>query len=254
MLAGSLRIAAIAGLAVLQAQMATAAEIKVLSIPLQSSLDEIGRQLESATGHKLVVKYAPAAPLRKQIDSGEAFDAVIIFPSQIDELIKQGKVVAGTRVDFARAGLGLVVRKGAIKPDITSVDAFKRALLNARSIAYAAQGPSGIHFVGLLDRLGIAAEIQPRLKAMAAGSLVVGPVAKGDIDIGIVSIPFILADPGAELAGPLPRELQDYVLYSAGIGADSTNAQAAKAFVSFLGQPGPASTMRSNGLEPVATP
>jgi molybdate transport system substrate-binding protein len=100
----------------------------------------------------------------------------------------------------------VAVKKGAAKPDITSTDAFKRVLLNASSIAYAAEGPSGIHLIGLIERLGIAAQTKPKLKPMGAGSLVVAPVAKGEVEVGVVGIPFILAEPGVELVGPLPAQ------------------------------------------------
>ena len=191
---GSLAVIAL-GLAMFAANIVTAGEIKVASIPFKGPLDQIGPQFERATGHKLTIKYAPSGPLRKQIDAGEPFDVVLIFPNVVDDLIKQGKVALGTRMDIARAGLGLAVRKGAAKPDIRTTDAFKRALLTSASIAYAAQGPSGIHLIGLLDRLGIAQDVKPKLKPMGAGSLVVGPVARGEVEIGIVSIPFILAEP-----------------------------------------------------------
>jgi molybdate transport system substrate-binding protein len=227
-----------------------ASDLKVLSIPFKGPLDQIRPQFERATGHKLVVKYAPSGPLRKQIDAGEPFDVVLIFPNVVDDLIKLGKVTPGTRVDIARAGLGLAVKRGAAKPDIRSADAFKRALLASTSIAYAAQGPSGVHLLGLLDRLGIAQDIKPKLQPMEAGSLVVGPVARGEVEIGVVSIPFILDEPGAELAGLLPRELQDYVVYSSGVGAGATDLGAARALIHFLGQPEAMSIMKSNGLEP----
>jgi molybdate transport system substrate-binding protein len=238
------------GLTMLQAHGVGAAEIKVLGIPFKGPLDEIRPDFERTTGHTLVTKYAPSAELRRQIAAGEEFDVVLIFPGQIDDLIKQGKVAAGTRVDIARAGLGVAVMKGAAKPDITSPDAFKRVLLNANSIAYAAEGPSGIHLIGLIERLGIAAETKPKLKPMKAGSLVVAPVAKGEVDIGVVSIPFILAEPGAELLGPLPPELQHYVVYSAGVGAGAKDVNAARAFINFFSNPGPRSVLKSHGLEP----
>jgi molybdate transport system substrate-binding protein len=236
----------------LQAQGVGAADIKVVSIPFKGPLDEIRSAFERTTGHKLLIRYAPSAELRRQIAAGEEFDVVLIFPGQIDDLIKQGKVAVGTRVDIARAGLGVAVKKGAAKPDITSTDAFKRVLLNANSIAYAAEGPSGIHLISLIERLGIAAQTKPKLKPMRAGSLVAPPVAKGEADIGVVSIPFILAEPGAELLGPLPLELQYYVVTSSGVGAATKDANAAKAFVTFFSKPGPASVLRANGLEPVA--
>lgn len=239
------------GLAAVAADCATAADVRVSSIPFKGPLDQIAPQFERATGHRLVVRYAPSEPLRKQIDAGEPFDVVLIFPNVVDDLIRQGKISAGTRVDIARAGLGLAVRKGAAKPDIRSIDGFKRALLTSKSIAYAAQGPSGVHLAGVLERLGIAQDVRPKLKPVGAGSLVVGPVASGDVEIGIVSIPFILADAGAELAGPLPRELQDYVQYSSGMGRAVQDADAARTFVSYFGQPGAVEILRAHGLEAV---
>jgi molybdate transport system substrate-binding protein len=240
------------GFTMLQPHCAGADEIKILSIPFKESLDAIRPEFERATGHTLMIKYAPSAELRRQIDAGEGFDVVLIFPGQIDDLIKQGRVAAGTRVDIARAGLGVAVKKGAAKPDISSPDAFKRILLNATSIAYAAEGPSGKHLIGLIERLGIAAEIRPKLKPMGAGSLVVAPVAKGEADIGVVSMPFILANPGADLLGPLPVEFQHYIVYSAGVAGVAKNANAARAFINYFSTPTSVSLMKSNGLEPVA--
>lgn len=238
------------GLAIFSATEITAAEIKVLSIPFKAPMDQIGPRFERETGHKLVVKYAPSAPLLKQIESGEPFDVVLTFPKLVEELIKQGKVQPDSRVDIARAGLGLAVKRGAAKPDIRSVEEFKRVLLQSKSIAYAAQGPSGVHLAGLLDRLGVTQDIRPKLKPMGAGSLVVEPVARGEVEIGIVSIPFILAEPGAELAAPLPSELQDYVHYSSGIGSSSAHDfDAPKSLVRYLRQPTSIEVMKANGLE-----
>jgi len=226
-----------------------AAEIRVLSIPLKGPLDLIAPSFERTSGHKLTVKYAPSEQLRKQIDAGESFDVVLIFPQVVDELTKRGKVLAGTRVDFARAGLGLAVKKGAARPDIRTTDAFKRVLLASTSIAYAAQGPSGVHLASVLERLGIAQDVKPRLRPMGAGSLVAGPVARGEVEIGIVAIPFILGEPGTELVGPLPRELQDYVRYSSGIGHAAEDASAARTFVDYFKSPASIEALKSNGLE-----
>jgi molybdate transport system substrate-binding protein len=239
------------GLVMVHTQGVWAAEMKVLSIPLRGPLEEIRSEFERTTRHKLLIKYGPSAELQQQIDAGEEFDVIVSLPGQIDDLIKQGKVALGTRVDVARAGLGVAVRKGAPKPDITSTDAFKSVLLNADSIAYAAKGPSGIHLISLIERLGIAAQTTAKLKPMGAGSLVVAPVAKGEVDIGVVAIPFILAEPGVELVGPLPLELQHYVVNSAGIGTAAKDVNAVKAFIRFLSDPGPVRALRASGLEPV---
>ena len=234
------------------AQGVAAAEIKVLSVPpLKTSLDELGPQFERTTGHKLMIKYDVSAALKRQIDAGETFDVALILPAIIDDFLKQGKVAAGTRADIARAAVGVAVKKGAPKPDIKSADAFKRTLLNAKSIAYSAEGASGVYFTGLLERLGIAAEIKPKLKPMGAGA-VVPPVAKGEVEIAVISIPTILAETGADLVGPLPPELQHYVVYTAGAGAAAKEADAAKALIKFLTAPAAMSVMKSKGLEPVA--
>jgi molybdate transport system substrate-binding protein len=252
MLIRSLTTILASAIAIAVPDIVTASEIKVLSIPLKEPLDQIAPQFERATGHKLLIKYAPSGPLLKQIDGGEPFDVVLIFPNLVDDLIKIGKVEAGTRVDIARTGLGLAIKRGAAKPDIRTTDAFKRVLMTSSSISYAAQGPSGVHLVSVLDRLGIAQDVKPKLKPMGAGSLVVGPVARGEAEIGIVAIPFILAEAGAELAGPLPQELQDYVHYSSGIASATQDANAAKAFVSYFRQPRSVEALTSHGLEPTA--
>ena len=248
---GSLFAALAVGLTILLAQGVGAAEIKVLSIPLKGPLEEIRSEFERTTGHKLLIKYAPSAELRRQIAAGEEFDVVLIFPGQIDDLIKQGKVAAGTRVDIARAGLGVAVKKGAAKPDINSAETFKRTLLNAKSIAYSAEGASGIYFTGLLERLGIVAETKPKLRPMGAGT-VVQPVANGEVEIAVASVPTVLREPGAELVGRLPPELQHYVVYTGGVGSAPKDAEAAKALVKFLTVPAAMSVMNSKGLEPVA--
>jgi molybdate transport system substrate-binding protein len=236
-------------LASLVATGVAAAEIRVLSIPFKAPLDEIGPAFERESGHTLAITYAPSEPLMKRLESGEPFDVALTFPRLVDALIAQGRVVAGSRRDIARAGLGVAVRRGAARPDLRSVEDFKQVLLRAGSIAYAAQGPSGVHLASLLDRLGVAAEIRPKLRPMKAGSLVAGPVAGGEAEIAIVSVPFILAEPGVELAGALPPELQDYVHYASGVGSAARDADAAQAFVAYLRQARSTGILKSHGLE-----
>ena len=249
---GSLFVAAVVGFTMLLAQGVAAAEIKVVSVtPLKTTLDELGPQFELTTGHKLTIKYDVSAALKRQIEAGEPFDVALIVAPIIDDLLRQGKVAAGTRADIARGAIGVAVKRGAAKPDINSAEAFKRALLNAKSIAYSAEGASGIYFTGLLERLGIVAETKPKLRPMSAGA-VVQPVAKGEVEIAVASVPTVLREPGAELVGRLPPELQHYVVYTGGVGAAAKDAQAAKALVEFLSAPAAMSVMNSKGLEPVA--
>jgi molybdate transport system substrate-binding protein len=248
---GSLFAALAVGLMMLQPQGVSAAEIRVLSIqPLKTSLDELGPQFERTTGHKLMIKYDVSAALKRQIDAGETFDVALILPAIIDDLLKQGKVAAGTRTDISRAAVGVAVKKGAPKPDIGSAEALKRTLLNAKSIAYSGEGASGIYFKSVLERLGIAAEMNPKLKPLGS-SAVVPSVANGEVELAVISPPAILAEPGAELVGILPKELQSYVVYTAGISAAAKDADAAKALLKYLTTPAAMSMMKSKGLEPV---
>jgi molybdate transport system substrate-binding protein len=247
----SLFAALAVGLMLLQPHGASAAEIRVLSVqPLKPLLEELGPPFERTTGHKLVIQYIVSAALKRQIDAGETFDVALILPAIIDDLLKQGKVAPGTRMDISRAAVGVAVRKGTPKPDISSTEAFKRTLLNAQSIAYSGEGASGIYFKRVLDRLGIAAEMTPKLKPLDS-SAVVPSVANGEVELAVISPPAILAEPGAELVGLLPKDLQNYVVYTAGVSATAKEADAAKALLKHLTTPAAMSVMKAKGLEPV---
>ena len=250
----SLAAAARVGIAVMflltQGQAAQSAEVKVLSVqPLRTFLDELGPEFQRATGHKLVIKYDVSAALKRHIDAGETFDVALILPGIIDELLQQGKVAAGSRIDIARAAVGVAVKRGSPKPDISSAEALKRTLLAAKSISYSGEGASGIYFKSVLERLGIAAEVSAKLKPLGS-SAVVPSVASGEVELAVISPPAILAEPGAELVGILPKELQNYVVYTAGVGAAAKDADAAKALLEFLTTPAARSAMKSKGLEP----
>lgn len=251
----SLATTAKIGIAVLfllaQGHPAQSAEVKVLSVqPLRTLLDELGPEFERTSGHKLMIKYDVSAALKRQIDAGEIFDVALILPAIIDDLIKQGKVAAGTRTDVSRAAVGVAVKKGAPKPDIGSAEAFKSTLLNAKSIAYSGEGASGIYFRSVLERLGIATEMNSKLKPLGS-SAVVPAVANGEVELAVISPPAILAEPGAELVGILPKELQNYVVYTAGVSAAAKDTDAAKALLKYLTTPAALSVMKSKGLEPV---
>ena len=230
---------------------AQSAEVQVLSVqPLKPLLEELGPQFERAAGHKLVIKYDVSAALKRQIDAGETYDVALLLPAIIDDYLKQGKVAAGTRIDVSRAAVGVAVKKGTPKPDIGSAEALKKTLLDAKSIAYSGEGGSGVYFKGLLDRLGIASETSSKLRPLAS-SAVVPSVAKGDVEIAVISPPAILADPGVELVGLMPKELQQYVVYTAGISAAAKQADAAKALIAYITTPAAIAVMKIKGLEPV---
>jgi molybdate transport system substrate-binding protein len=231
-----------------------AAEVKVLSVvPLKTSIDDLGPQFERATGHKIAITYDGSSQLKRKFEANEPFDVALIYPELIDELLKQGKLAAGIRTDVAIVSVGVAIKKGAPKPDVSTVDSFKRTLLNAKSISHSTEGASGVYFQGLIQRLGIAAELKPKLRPVDGGIHVVGPVAKREVEIAVITIPFIFLDPGAELAGPLPKELQHPVIYTASLSSAAKQPDAAKAFIKYLTTPAAASVIKSKGLQP-ATP
>jgi molybdate transport system substrate-binding protein len=179
----------------------------------------------------------------------------VLTPGAIDELVKKGKIAAGSRKNIARVGVGVVVKEGAARPDIATVDAFKRALLAAKSVAYIdpeAGGSSGIYVADLLVKLGIADQIKPKA-VLIHGGAVAEHIAKGEAELGIHQVSEILPVKGITLVGPLPQEIQNYTTYAAGLGADSKVADAAKALIGFLSDPKYAPAIRKTGMEPAGS-
>jgi len=239
------------GFAVTLAWGAQAAEIKVLSSnAVKTVLEELGPRFEKATEHKLVITFSSAAALKSNIEKGEAFDLAILTASAADDLIRQGKLAAATRTDLVRSGAGVAIRKGAPKPDISTTDAFKRTLLNAKSIGYVEQGATGLYLKGLLERLGIAEELKPKTKLLATGAA--EAVANGEVEIGMTQISEILPYAEAQLAGPLPPEIQLYTVFPAAISASAKEPEAAKALIKFLTSPAAASVIKAKGMEPAS--
>jgi molybdate transport system substrate-binding protein len=233
---------------------ANAAEIKVLStVALKAALDEeLLPQFAKAAENKVVIKYGAAAALKQQIEGGETFDVAILTPAAVDDLIKQGKIVTGSRTNVARTGVGVAIRQGAAKPDISTVEAFKRTLLDAKSIAYgdpALGGASSIYFAGVLQRLGIAEAVKGKTKLTAAGESA-QPVAAGEAELGVGQISEIVPVRGAELLGPFPGELQVYTAFTAGTAVSAKDAAAANALIKFLTNPAAAQIFKQRGLEP----
>ena len=229
--------------------VARAAEIKVLSgNGGRAAVIELCAQFERATGHKVMIRFEVNAELKRKIEAGETFDVAILNPPVLDDLIKRG-MVAGARADIGSAGLGAAVRAGAPRPDIGSVEAFKRALLAAKSVAFPGEGASGIYFVGLLDRLGIAAEMKPKLRPMPAEDTV-EVVARGEAELVVVIASRIVDVPGVELVGLLPAELQTSIGISAGVGAAAKEPAAARALIRFLTAPEAARVLAAKGVTP----
>jgi molybdate transport system substrate-binding protein len=245
-----LKMAAAAAIAAM-ATSVQAADIKVIcSNGFQAVMHELGPQYERATGHKLVVSYGLAAVLGKEIEGGETFDLTILAPPQIDALIRQGKIAADSRVVLARSGIGVMVRSGAPKPDISTVDAFKRALLDAKSIAFPPQGQSGIYLTGLIERLGLTEALKTKMMPIASGPLTGETVAKGEAEIGITPIGELLAVKGVALVGPLPPQVQNYIVQTAGVSTTAAQGAAARDFLKFLMTPANAHVIAEKGMEP----
>jgi molybdate transport system substrate-binding protein len=238
-------------LALFAAGAADAAEIKVFaSNALKTALQELAPQFEKATEHKLTFNFNAAAMLKAEIEKGTAFDLAILGGPVADDLIKQGKLVATTRTEIARSVAGLAVKKGAPKPDISTTEAFKRALIDAKSICYVEQGATGIYLKGLLERLGIAEQLKAKTKLLPPSNPAAHAVANGEAEIGMTQISEILPYAGAELVGPLPAEIGLQSVYPAAVGAGAKEPDAAKALIKFLAAPAAIPVLKSKGLEP----
>lgn len=229
--------------------VANAADLKIWTASaIGKVLREIGPQFEHTTGHKLDVTIGVPAQFTKRINAGERFDVLVLSSAYVDGLIKDGKVIADTRTNLGRSGIGVEVRAGAPKPDISSVDAFKRALLDAKSIAFLKEG-SGAYLEKLTERLGIAEAIKSKV-ARPDTDIVSELVAKGEIEIGMVVMTQILTTPGVQLVGPLPPEVQSYLTFTAGVSANSDAPDAARDLIKFLTSPTAIPVITSQGMEP----
>jgi molybdate transport system substrate-binding protein len=233
--------------------IALSSDLRVLSgSGVQPAMNEIIPQFERASGHKVSMVYGTVGEMAGRVQKGELADMVIASGPQIESLEKLGKVVAGTRTDLAKTGVGLFVRKGASKPDISSVEAFKRTMLATKSIGWndpAAGAPVSIYMLGAFERMGIANEMKQKTTAFKQRSERFEAVARGDVEIGFNQISEIVAASGIDLLGPLPAAIQHYTLFTAGIVASSTNPEAAKALLAFVASPAAKAILRTRGFE-----
>jgi molybdate transport system substrate-binding protein len=226
------------------------AELKLIATnAVRSVLDELVPPFERQSGHKVSISYTATAQTLERIKGGETTDLVIATAAGIDELTALGKVVRGSRVDLASSMIGVAVRAGAPKPDIRTIDAFKRALLDAKAIAYTAAGLSGIYFSKLIERLGIANEIKAKAR-IKPGGLIAEVVVAGEADLAVQMVSELLSVPGAELVGPLPEEINQVSIVAAGVFAGTSQSEAAQSLIHFLTTPPAAHVMRDKGLTP----
>jgi molybdate transport system substrate-binding protein len=238
----------------LASRPAGATEIRVLcSNGLRAVVEELAPQFERATHHKVVLQFEPSSQLKKRIDAGEPFDLAVLTTGLIDEVINEGKIASDSRMAIARSGLGLSIRAGASKPEIGTIEGFKRTLLGAESITYATQGASAAPFEALVEKLGIAAQLATKYKLRSTAAQVGEAVANGSVEIGVAPVSEILPVKGVDLVGAFPAQIQSYVEMAAGVGTNAREKDAARDLIRFLTVPANLPVLKAKGMEPSTT-
>jgi molybdate transport system substrate-binding protein len=247
-----MRVAAAVGGLILFATVGHAAEVKVFtSVALTAAFNEVAPIFEQKTGHKLVMDFNLAAVQKKRIVDGERADVIILTRSMMEDLAKLNKLAPGNLVNVAGTPVALAARAGVPKPDISTVEAFKKTLLSARSISYADPakgGLSGVVASKAIERLGIAEQMKAKT-TLVPGAQSPDLVAKGEVELGIAQASEIVPVAGVQLVGPLPGDLGSLTLFTGGVGADTPSAAAAKAFIEFLSGPEAAPHFKSKGFQ-----
>ncbi len=248
--AGAALLCALAASAVTRAG---AADLKVFStIGVQSALEALAPKFEKQSGDTLNITWATAAALAKRVQAGETADVMILTPPLLETLIKDGKAAPGI-TPVAGSGVAMVVKSGAPRPDISTPEAFKQALLDARSIAYsdpAAGGASGVYVAKLLQRLGIADQVKDKTRHPPANGNAAVLVANGEAELAIQQTPEVMSAQGIDIVGILPGDLNNITVFAAGVSKDSKEKAAAEAFIKFLKTPDAANTFKMRGLDP----
>jgi len=228
----------------------SAAELKIFGSRVTKVLvGELAAEIERTTGFKPVVVADVAQAMKRRIEADEPFDVAVLVDFQTDDLIKKNLLAADTRADIMRSSIGVAVKRGAPKPDISTVEAFKRTLLAAKSITYLKEGASTIHLKKVFAQLGLTEAlagktVQPMTESVSEA------VAAGDVELGIIVIPNILSVPGAELVGPLPAEINSYVVFTAGVSPKSPNQAGARKLIDLLKSPAAAAIIKASGMDP----
>lgn len=227
-----------------------AAEIRVLSSnAAKEAYIELFPQFEKASGHKIVITWAGTNDIKKRIAAGEIYDLIVIASPEMDAFIKDGKVVAGSKADLVKSGVGVAVKAGAPKPDFSSAEALKKTLIAAKSVGYS-QGPSGVYMVSLFDKMGIADQVKAKAKVVTPGVPVATVVRSGEAEIGFQQVSELIHEKGIDFLGPLPAEIQRITTFSGGIPTQAKEPAAAKALQSFLTAPERAGDLKKHGLSP----
>lgn len=237
-------------LAAMMTRPSAAADVRVLGTKSTLLLlDEVGPVFERQTGHRLQVTTDLPVATKRKIDRGEPFDVAILSPVLVDQLIGEGRIIAETRADIVRVGIGVGVRAGQPKPDISTVDAFKRTLLQAKSVAYLKEGNTGLYMARLVERLGIAGELKDKT-ILPMLDVVSELVAKGEAELGLTAVSLLLAQPGVDVIGPIPPEIQFYITFTGGVGSSASQAQAGRMLLQLLTAPEMVRLIRAKGMEP----
>jgi molybdate transport system substrate-binding protein len=228
-----------------------AAAVRVLSSNgVKGVIDDVRPEIERAIGRPLSIEFSTSAALKTKIEQGEAFDVAILTPAIVDELVKEGKIAPGSSVNVARSGVGVGAREGAPRTDVSTPDALKRALLDANKVAFTAEGQSRATIDRTFDRLGIADAMRPKVMLLGPAG---GPaaVARGEADLTLTLVSEIIPIPGVQLLGPLPGDLQSYVSFAAGRGANAKDREAADALLRQLSGSVVTSALEAHGMEAV---
>jgi molybdate transport system substrate-binding protein len=229
---------------------ARADEVKVLAAnAVKEPILALAATFEKATGHKVTVSWSGTEGIAKRIMDGEVADVVVVGSASIDRLIQAGKLVPGGQARFAKVGVGVAVRAGLPKPDISSADSVRKAVLDAQSVAYSS-GPSGQYIAEMFTRLGIAEQVKDKLKLPPSNVLVGEVLARGEADLGFQQISDLLNVRGIDYLGPLPSEIQNITVYSAGLHSAAPAPDAAKALMKSLTAPEAGTTIKKSGMEP----
>ena len=240
-----------AGCGLLVSGAVQAAELKLLSSgAVKEAYAELIPQFAKASGHKVSITWAGTVDIKKKIAAGEVYDLVVVASPEMDSFLKDGKVAAGSKVDLVKSGVGVAVKAGAPKPDVSSGEALKTALMAAKSVGYST-GPSGVYLVGLFEKWGIANEIKAKAKITTPGVPVASLIRNGEAEIGFQQVSELIHEKGIDFLGALPNDVQKITTFSGGIHAGAKEKDAAKALQSFLAAPARADTLKQHGLSPV---
>jgi molybdate transport system substrate-binding protein len=232
--------------------LAQAAEVKVLaSGAVKEAALELFPQFEKASGNKVAVTWAGTVDIKKKIAAGEIFDLVIVASPELDALIKDGKFVAGSKVDLVKSSVGVAVKTGAPKPDLKSGDDLKAALLSAKSVGYST-GPSGIYIQNLVAKMGIADQVKAKTKVTQPGVPVATLIRSGEAEIGFQQVSELIHEAGIDFIGPIPADVQNITVFSSGVPAGAKAQVEARALQKYLTAPAAAPVIKKHGLERAA--